>query len=100
MVRLHQTFYAVALFCAVSGCGADANQCDTDNDCPGGVCVSTAVSRECRPLGGGDLSVAGMQDAGGFTDGPPILYDALEGDAIAASCTLNMNGVVERAEAP
>jgi hypothetical protein len=84
------------------GCSSAANQCDTDADCPGGVCVSLAATRECRPVTGADLSMGGGggDDLGGFTDGPPILLDALEGDAIAASCTLNNDGVITRAEAP
>jgi len=74
-------FYALALIC-IAGCGSNANTCDTDADCPGGVCVSLAATRECRPVAGGDMAVGGGgDDLGGFTDGPPILLDALEGDA-------------------
>lgn len=102
-MRVHQTFYAAAsILILAGGCSSPANQCDTDADCPGGVCVSLAATRECRPVTGADLSVGGGggDDMGGFTDGPPILFDALEGDAIAASCSLNNDGVITRAEAP
>jgi hypothetical protein len=95
-------FYALATISIASGCSSQANQCNTDADCPGGVCISLAATRECRPLANGDMTVGegdGGQDLG-FTDGPPILLDALEGDAIAASCTMNNDGVIDRSEAP
>jgi len=100
---VHQTFVAIAsIFSAVAaaGCGSGGAACDTDADCPGGVCVSLAATRECRPLAGGDLAAPGGNDLGSFTDGPPILLDALEGDAIAASCKLDNDGVIQRSEAP
>jgi hypothetical protein len=112
-MRMHQTpvlerslvvaasIAAFSLAAAVwmAGCDSAANGgCTTDADCPGGVCVALAASRECRPVAGGDdLSTAGPGD-GGIGGGPS---DAAFGlDAVAALCQFNGDGVIDRSEEP
>lgn len=100
LMRAHKGWAALTLLLGWTACGSDSGQCVSDADCPGGVCVALAASRECRPVVGADLSTAAAADLG--TDDSSFAQgDAAFGlDAIAASCTFNNDGVIDRAEEP
>lgn len=87
---------------ALAACGCDAltQGCRDDFDCPGGACVAGA----CRPLVGADLESGANADlAGGNVatgDMTLVVPDGWSPDALAASCTFNGDGVLQRSEAP
>jgi hypothetical protein len=103
MMHLHQNM-GVALLLLFAACGSDSTHaCRDDQDCPGQACVNGT----CRPLaGGGDLSSTVGTDGANTTAGdlaqpletPPDGGLAL--DALAASCSFNSDGVIQRSEAP
>jgi hypothetical protein len=83
---------------ALAGCQSAMNGCESDADCPGGVCVALAATRECRPLEGADLASGGPDGGADLQRGPPDAFLTL--DAIAAECHYNGDGVIERSEEP
>jgi hypothetical protein len=96
-MRAHQIVACACLLAA--GCQAAMDGCQSDADCPGGVCVSFAATRQCRPIQGGDLGAVGSVD-GGAVDAWTPPADAFAGDAIASLCKFNGDGVIERSEEP
>jgi hypothetical protein len=92
----------ILLAAALAGCSADSSfHCRSDNDCGGSLCVNGV----CRPLAPApDLSSGTMPDGAVAADlAQPITPPADGGlalDALAASCSFNSDGVIQRSEAP
>lgn len=96
MMRLHQIMLAAALVTA--GCEAAERGCRDDTGCPTG---NACVNGLCKALAGADLGTADAAgDAAALVDFSPPVPDGWSPDALAASCTFNGNGVLERMEAP
>jgi len=98
----HASLLALGALAALGGCIASpSTSCRSDGDCGGGVCVAGA----CRSLAG-DLRAGG--DGGATPDFGGSAADlrgsggdlSLAGDAIAPTCNLNGDGVIDRTEAP
>jgi hypothetical protein len=88
---------ALALALALAGCDAVTVGCRGDVDCPGGACVAGM----CRPLAGADLAGASADLAGAATqDFSTPVPDGWSPDSLAASCSFNGDGVLDRAEEP
>ena len=86
---------------AVAACGdntAMTGACRSDADCPsGGACTDG----QCRTIVNADLSMDDLGPAEMDLAGPPM-HDSgvITGDALAALCSFNGDGVISRAEAP
>jgi hypothetical protein len=97
LMRLHQILPLLVLV----GCGDAASHCRDDSECPGSVCVNGT----CRMLAGApDLAMMQLSDGGALPDltppSSPPTDAALALDALAASCSFNSDGVIQRSEAP
>ncbi len=82
-----------------AGCVGDTIGCRDDGDCAGQACVAG----QCRPFAGADLAGAGVPDlgpAGPTRDLATPIPDGWSPDALAAACTFNGDGVLDRSEAP
>ncbi|HZS35855.1 MAG TPA: hypothetical protein VFF06_03465 [Polyangia bacterium] len=98
-MRLHHEALVAAMLAAAlaGGCDAVTNGCRDDPDCPGGACVAG----QCRPLAGGDLgSTASDLATGTPSDLTLVIPDGWSPDALAASCSFNGDGILDRSEAP
>ncbi len=92
---------SVTLGVLLAGCGTDAAQgCRDDSECPGQLCVNGS----CRSVANPDLTLIGD----GGSQGQPDLAikqtfssdGGLALDALAASCSFNSDGVIQRSEEP
>ena len=95
---------ALATALALGGCGptVTGSGCRDDSDCA--VAGQACVAGQCRDvMGRVDLAPAGADD-GGVDLARPLVdlagRDAPAGDALAAACNFNGDGVITRAEAP
>jgi hypothetical protein len=103
VMRLHQNVMQLHQILAllVAGCGASTYHCRDDNDCGGSACVDGV----CRPLAAQDLANPTPTGDGGAPDlaqpsSPPQMDAGFALDALAASCSFNSDGVIQRSEAP
>jgi hypothetical protein len=94
---------AAALAFLAAACSSNSGMsCRGDNDCPGQACINGI----CRPIVGGqpDLSMIAPGSDGGDVDMAKSPLPPMDGglglDALAASCTFNSDGVIQRSEAP
>jgi hypothetical protein len=97
-VRWLPTLAAAVAVLIGAGCDALTAGCRDDPDCPGGACVAG----QCRPLAGVDLANAAPSDLGSIapSDLTLVIPDGWSPDSLAASCTFNGDGVIQRSEAP
>jgi hypothetical protein len=97
MMRLHNILLAAAV--VASGCESAERGCRDDRGCAVG---DACVNGQCRPVVGADLGAAdaAVADGAQLVDFSPPVPDGWSPDALAASCTFNGNGVLERGEAP
>jgi hypothetical protein len=99
MMRAHQMIALLAAL-PVAGCAAQDRGCRSDADCAGSVCVNGA----CRALAGAaDLGTAlAPVELGSVADlGSPLADGSLlSRDALAAICSFNGDGVLDRSEEP
>jgi hypothetical protein len=99
MMQLHQILPLAAMLAA--GCSAASGfHCRDDLDCGGSACVNGV----CRMLASQpDLTSAAPSD-GGLPDLSQPSIGPIDGglalDALAASCSFNSDGVLQRSEAP
>jgi hypothetical protein len=84
---------------ALCGCSSQSTGCRSDAECGGGACVDG----ECRPVVLGGETANGGGDDGGMTtpeDMVLVIPDGWNPDQLAASCTFNNDGVIDRSEMP
>ena len=115
LMRMHQTgarratamiviavAAALAYALVLAGCDGKsaATSCRGDQDCPSGLCIDG----QCRPLldlGQGPADGGGGDDAKApASDLSTPIPDGWSPDALAAACSFNNDGVIERSEAP
>src|SRR5512140_2439444 len=99
MMRLHQILPLVAMLAA--GCSADSGfHCRDDADCGGSACVNGM----CRMLASQPDLTSGAPPDGSLPDLTSPSMTPVDGglalDALAASCSFNSDGVIQRSEAP